>query len=504
MRKILLAGFLGFFAFLAQGQTSMSFYHLGDATYQNTSFNPAFMPEGKVFIGLPVLSGVHVHANNKFSYNDLIRKEGSDNIVDGTSVISELQKQNMVSTHANISLLHLGYRLNNGLALSLFANERIESDFLYPKSLIEFVWEGNGPSVGSEIDVGGTGAQISHFREIGLGAAYRVNDQLRVGVRAKMLQGFFNYSIPGNMNATLEVDPQTYAWDLAAENVVFQTSGMNIYSGDQGDMGSHLVSPGNSGFGVDVGFEYRLTSYLAFAASLTDIGFISWKTDLENRQFNDTTFNYSGVNTRNTDDFVQAVQDSLFDRFSTTVNTDAYTTWLPARAFGSVIYSYNQNLDFIGSVGARYVQGQMKMLYGGGIRAKIGPLVASANAIKLPQQFINLGLGLAVQGGPVQYYVAADQVVNFSVPDAKAFDFRMGINFIFNRGGGSRGHGGYERGRGYGGPPKNRSGSAKGVSTSSFLGERVKTKKKQGIYSIIPRQQKREVPTSKKPPGKKK
>ena len=61
----------------SSGQTSLSFYHLGDATYQNSNLNPAYIPDGRWFIGLPVLSGVHVHANNKFSYNQLISKDVS-------------------------------------------------------------------------------------------------------------------------------------------------------------------------------------------------------------------------------------------------------------------------------------------------------------------------------------------------------------------------------------------------------------------------------------------
>jgi hypothetical protein len=479
----------------------MSFYHLGDATYQNTQFNPAFMPEGRVFVGLPILSGVHVHANNKFSYNDAITKENGDNVVSFSRIISELQNQNLSSAHANVSLFHVGYRFRNGLAVSLFANERMEGDLLYPKSLVEFIWDGVGSSLGDDVDVGSTAANISHFREIGLGAAYRVNEQLRVGARIKYLQGLFNYSIPTNMQATLRVNPQTYTWNLSAENMVFQTAGLAILEGDEGDIGSHLVSPGNTGVGLDLGFEYRANNVLSFAASLTDLGFISWKTDVENRQYNDTTFVYDGVDTDNTNDYVEALQDSLFDQFSTTINNNAYTTLLPMRAYGSMIYKYNESTELIGSIGARYIQGQMKMLYGGGVRKTWGSVVASANVVKLPQQFFNLGLGLAVKGGPVQYYMAADQVINFSVTDARAFDFRMGVNFIFGDSGGRSGRrgSGYANG-GYGGDPRSRSRSGKGISTGSFLGERVKTRRRSGIYSIIPKQQRRKVPKSKKPP----
>lgn len=499
MRKIYLLAWFVLFGGAISAQTSLSFYHLGDATWQGSSYNPAWMPGSKVFIGLPVLSGVHVHANNKFSYNQAIRQEGNNNVVRVSSLLSDLQRQNMTSVHAGISLLHLGYRLPNGnTVVSLFANERMEADVLYSRELVEFVWRGNGGRLGEVIDLGQSGTNVSHFREIGMGVAHRVNDQLRVGARLKMYQGFMNISTPRNMTATLEVNPQTYAMKLEAENTMIRTSGLDIYGGSEGSMGKHLMSPGNSGFGLDIGFDYEVNKYLSFSASLVDVGFISWKTDISNTAFSDTTFTYSGVNIKGVDDLPQVLQDSLLDKFSTSKNSDAYSTWMPTKAYGSMTWKYTENTHFIGSVGARYIHGQLKMLYGGGIRQYMGPMVATVNVMKLPQHFFNLGAALAVKGGPVQYFVAADQIVNFSVPDAKAFDFRMGINIMLGKPAG-RGPGGSQLGSTFDNS-RLRQDDPKGVSTGSFLGERVKTKRREGIYSVIGKQKKRDVPASVKPP----
>jgi len=440
---------------------------------------------------------VHIHANNKFSYNDAIRREGDNNVLSIGRIISDLQTNNMLSTHANISLFHLGYTLKQGPTISLFANERIESDFLYPRQFMEFVWKGNGSTLGDVVELGSTGVNVSHFREIGVGVAHRVSNQLRVGARVKMYQGFLNISTPRNMVVDLEVNPQTYAWKMETQNAMLRSSGTNIYGGD-GDMGKHLTSPGNSGFGLDLGFEYDVNKYLSFAASLVDVGFISWKTDVENSQFNDTTFNYAGVNIKNIENLQQTLQDSLFDKFSTNKNSDPYKTWVPTKAYGSMIWKYTDNTHFLGTVGARYIHGQMKMLYGGGIRQYFGPVTASVNAMKLPQQFFNVGAALAVRGGPVQYYVAADQMLNFSVPDMKAFDFRMGLNIIIGRS--STGRGGGTMTSTTFDNSRLKESDAKGISTSSFLGTKVKTKGREGIYSVIDKQAKRDVPASVKPP----
>jgi hypothetical protein len=493
MRKVLLIVICLIVNSAISAQTSMSFYHLGDATFQNSGFNPAFTPDARVFIGLPVISGVHGHFNNKFSYNDGIRKEGNNNLLSIGSVISQLQTNNMASTHASVNLFHLGYHIPKGPAISLFANERFEADVLYPKILAEFLWEGNGNKLGNVVDLGGLGINVSHFREIGIGISHRVSPQLRVGARVKMYKGVMNVSTPRNMSITTEVNPQTYAWDVATKNAAFRTSGLGIYKGD-GDLKKHIMSPGNSGYGIDLGFEYDINKYMSFAASVIDLGYISWKTDVENRQFVDTTFTYSGVNINGIQNYQQTLQDSLFNKFRTTKNSDPYKTWVPTKLYGTMTWKYNDNTHFLTSVGARYIHGELKMLYGGGIRQKFGPFTATVNGVKLPQQFFNVGAALAVRGGPVQYYIAADQMINFSVPDAKAFDFRMGLNFVFGRSASNTGASGattFDESR--------LNGDNKGVSTHSFLGSKVKTKRREGIYSVISKQEKRKVPDSVKP-----
>ncbi len=491
MRKIYLI-LAVLFASTAFGQTSLSFYHLGDATFQNSTLNPAYSPDARIFFGLPVLSGIHIHANNKFSYNQAIKKEAGNNVVSVTSLLGDLQNNNLSSVNANIDLFHIGYNMPNGPGFTFAVRERLESDVLYPKELLEFVWQGNGNKLGETIDIGKMGISMTHFREWALGMSYQVDKQLSVGARLKYFQGFSNVSTPSNLKATLEVDPQTYAWDVNTENFVLRTAGLNSYNA------SYLVSPGNSGFGMDIGFEYRVNRYLGFAGSILDLGKISWKTDIENRQFNDTTFNYAGINIKGADDIGQSLQDSLFSKFKTVKNADAYSTWLPVKAYGTLIWRYTDQTQFLGTVGARMIQGQMKMLYGGGVRQKIGPLTVSANALKMPQHFFNIGAALAVRGGPVQYYIAADQVINFSVPDAKALDFRTGMNFMIGR----------KAGPGLGsrgavttfGSDKTKQGQNKGINTGSFLGSKVKTKRREGIYSIIKKQKRREVPKSATPP----
>ncbi len=467
-------------------QTSVSFLHLGDATFQNNLLNPSLIPRGKTFIGLPVMSGVHFNVNTKTSYNETFTNEGGTTLVDIDKILSNLQNQNFAAVQANINLLHLGFKLKNGALVSFNANERIETDVLYSKQLVDFVWNGNEQFTNQDIGVSKAGLRATHYREFGLGYAAPVNEQLTVGLRGKFLIGFVDISTPNNFKSTLNSNGEAFQLDAEWENFALRRSGFNIYEGDVGNIGTHLLMNKNLGAALDIGATYHLNRYYTITGSILDFGFIGWKEDIDNQTLNDTTFTYDGVRLDDLGSIRETIEDSLLDKFEPRDNFEAYRSWLPTRAYGSWIYHYSQNTDFYISGGARYIQRELKMIYGLGVTHRFGNvLTASLTGTKLPQQFFNAGAALAVNGGPVELYMAADQVINFSVPDAKAVDFRFGINFVLNRN--------EDSGNGRGLSNRTRKPKAKGLDTNVFLGKKVRTKKREGIYSIIKKQKKREI-----------
>lgn len=477
--------FLTTFIYL-NAQTSVSFQHLGNATFQNNLINPSLIPEGRFFLGLPVLSGVHVNVNNKFSYNEGFTVESDRTLLDVPKLISNLQRQNTVTAKVNVNLLHLGYKLESGVLLSFVANERVEADFLYPKELIQYVFtEGNNEFLNQDVKISRVGLIAQHFREFGLGIAAPINEQLTVGLRGKFLVGFANASLPGGTKADLRTNGEAYQISANWEKATLRTSGFDIYDETEGDLGSHLVMNGNTGFAIDIGGTYKLNRYYTITGSIVDLGFINWKENINNYTLRDTTFTYSGVNLEDLDNIQQTLEDSLFDKFDPVDTFDPYKSWLPVTGYGSWIYHYSPKTDFYVTVGSRWIQRQFKMMYGGGVTQKFGKaFTASLSVTKLPQQFFNAGAAFAVKGGPVQMYMAVDQVINFSVPDAKALDFRFGMSFAFGNAPGKQPESGLSRGPIAG---------AKGLDTNVFLGKKVKTKKRDGIYSIIKKQKRREL-----------
>ncbi len=460
---------------LSRGQTSLSFHHLGNTTFQNTLINAAYIPNGKVFFGLPVMSGIHASYNNKLSYNNIFSKVDNSLIIDTHEILGALQKRNMAAVETNINLLHLGYTSASGATIYMFANERINADFLYPKELIEFVVEGNAGLTDETLKIGKTQLSLTHFREMGVGYRQFIDDMnLSLGFRLKYYQGFFNMSTPGNFTADIVTEGENYQLNLEMKNAALRSSGRDIYAGNTGDLASHLISNGNSGFGLDLGFEFDMGQYMTIAGSVNDIGFISWKEDIRNYTLNDTTVRYTGIDLRGIDDIAQVVKDTLVGKFKNEQeNSDPYNTLMAPRAYLSGKYHLTTSNDITTTVATRYVQGQFKMLYGIGINHQVGNfLTASINATKYPQQIPNLGAAVAIKGGPAQFYLAVDQVAYWSIPDFKSVDFRVGINFIIG---------------------SSDEAAKKSPGKSIFLGKEVEVKGQEGIYTIIDRQKKREL-----------
>lgn len=473
---------------LASAQTSAAFFQLGNTTFQNSYYNPAMIPEGKVFLGLPVLSGVHFNFNNKFDYSDAITKSESGNQINLSTFLGALQNNNMVSMTTDFNLFHLAYTTPSGFNFSAFANERIEVDFLYPKSLMELVVEGNGSLIGERVRIGKTRLSATHFRELGIGASAIVpKTGMSLGVRLKYLQGFSNASTPQDFRVDITTNDVDYSLSIDMHNATLRSSGLDIMQGNEGDLATHLINNQNRGAALDLGMTMDLNRFISLSASITDIGFISWKEDIKNRTLSDTTFTYEGVSLKEPEKIEQTFKDSLYNKYKNrlTTNSDAYTTTLSPKLYTSLSYKVPTGGDLIGSLSTRYINGQFKYMVGAGYRHPFGKFfVGSASITRLPQQFLNVGAALAVKGGPAQLYLAVDQLVNYDATKFKSIDVRVGMNFIFG-----------QREKKEKSAFEQKSASTKRVkrkaSTDSFLGSKVKVKGQEGIYTVISKQDRR-------------
>ncbi len=491
---------------MVRGQDGLSLYHLGNVVYQSTDFNASYMPdEGDIFLGLPVMSGVHIHGSSKVSFNDIFDNTGENTYINISNALEKLTRQNGVYAHNKVNLFHFGYRLPNRAVISAFVNERVDADFLFTKEAVEYAWEGNGTRLEEDIKVNRLAGNATHFREYGLGLAYlEPRSGIRVGARLKYYQGFFNGSLPWNLKGSARTENENYQLNLDLQNAEFRTSGFDIITGENnhGDLGSHLIGNSNMGFGADFGFEYAINGMYKFALGVNDLGYIKWKENVTHYELTDTTFRYIGADLFGIN--LIELQDSIadfLDQFQIHDNNkDPYTTVMNPTVYGSITWNAYPGIEVVSTVGTRIVQGEPRFSFGVGGRYSIADfLILSGNVTKLDQQFVNLGAGLAAKVSAFRFYIASDLLIGYkgySVADMRGVDFRAGLNFVFKSRGrkysvptGPSGLGGSS-----GGYVKSQAQSASGAQkeagpkSSSFLGQTIKSKGTDGPYTIIKKQ----------------
>ena len=305
------------------------------------------------------------------------------------------------------------------------------------------------------------------------------------------MQGFVNLSTPHNFNATLKTNNENYQFEADWQNFQFRTAGISQFSDEainEEDLASYFISNGNSGFALDLGFEYKLNKDYAFSFAVNDMGYIGWKEHIETVGLSDSTFVYAGVELQG-GDIIDSIS-LVSNKFKVDTTYEQYTSFLPANIISSIVYTPVNGTDVITTLNAKIIQGQINPGFGLGIRQTVSSnVIISASVTKLPQQFFNVGLGFAAKLGPVQLYMATDKILGYSVPSMKWAQVQLGMNLVF---GGAESD---SKSGKSGASTQGSYGNGKGVKTYSFHGQKIEAKKYEDIYTIVPKLS-QEIPES--------
>lgn len=457
-----------------KGQSGTSLYHLTNGTFQGSYFNPAFFPEGKFFLGLPVVSGIGLDINLPASYNDLTIKQGDSTLLDLDGFANNTKFRNFISLEAEINTLHVGFRPTKTVGLSFSIRERMGARLYYGPDLIKLFVRGNENFINESIDLNPSLLDVRYYREYGFGIWKSLPKRgINVGGRIKFINGMFAAVTDRKFDGSISVS-QDYEHDFFLRGAVLNTSGFDL---PESQLTSHLISNGNIGVGVDMGAHWRINEYFSAAASVNDLGFINWKVAPENHYIPDTSFVFNGIgDLKDIQDFGQAFEDSLVQRFPDSTRKESFITGLNTTAYGSVIFQPTPKDQVIGTISSHIVRNQYRMIYAVGYTRQITTnLKVSGNVSRIPQQGIDFGLGLVANAGPAQFYLAADKLVNvWNLPEFKGANFRFGVNMVFGR-------------------RKEVKDDRSDLQHPSPYSKKSKIEKSDGIYWIIPKRKPRPI-----------
>ncbi len=423
----------------AFAQQDLTLYNM-EMVPQRMYTNPAFMPFSSINLGLPVISSEYFNLSNSgFKYSDLIKRSGDSLSVDYGNMLSKLSENNYITTAFQPDLLSFGFRIKKNY-ISFNATEKINVQFRYPKNFMEFIWKGNGGLLGQEVKFN-FGVNFIHYREYALGFTREITDKLNIGLKLKYLYGMENVWTE-NADVSLTTNPNDFSV-TARSNIKVNTSGLDSASTSDINVMDYLFKKKNKGMGIDIGGVYKLNNKLTFSASLIDLGFIKWKQGVINYVSNNPngSFTFQGLdlnqvfNSDSTTSPGDVIVDTLTEIFKVNTLHNEYKTKLSTQIYLSANYNFseknNAGLLLYSQIFDKSIHPGLALSY----NQRVGRWFNfSATYSIYNRSYNNFGLGLAINGGPVQLYIVNDNVLGVFFPqNSKNVHLHFGINLIFGR-----------------------------------------------------------------------
>ena len=437
--KALFTGlFLLFLAFAVQAQQANTLF-LMHSVPQSNQLNPAVQLKCNWFIGLPVLSTVHVnYSNSAFTYNDLAN--GTELALD--DVYNRLNRKNMVSAEAAVYLLSLGYRDGSDY-FTFSVADRFTTFNSFPKKFAGMLLYGNTQFIGQTARFSNTRINGAYFREYSAGWSRELDRITTVGARAKLLFGKGSLHT-GTSRISLGTDVETFDLSISGDVTFNSSFPLLLTQNSSGAITSievqHpgylalLMNPRNVGIAADFGVIHEYSNDITLSASLLDVGTILWTDELYNINA-EVDFTYEGVS-EGTDfsaaAYFRDLSDSIARDIIYNVTTRPYASVLPTQLILGGAYRYNNHVTLGGVMRNVLVNRRISSSVTASVNVAFRDrFQGSVSWSWLNNTLMNVGAGLAYTGRGMQFYAVSDNFLGFIRPlDTRTVNLRFGMNLM--------------------------------------------------------------------------
>ncbi|MFV8366140.1 DUF5723 family protein [Flavobacterium sp. XS1P27] len=459
MRKI----FLIFVLFLTIGSFSQNKQILYNFTSvpQSLLTNPGSDVKYNWYFGIPLLSGISANVGSSgFSAYDLFADNGVDFNVKLRNVVFSTTRKDRIALNEQIELFNGGFKIagEQGDSYVSFGMYQ-EFDFMsyVPKDIAILALDGNRDYLGKVFNLGDLNIKAEMLSVFHLGFHKKVNEKLILGARGKIYSSIYNVSSTNNSGYIYTIPSTQGVYEqMIYSDLQFNTSGIAKY--DDKDYDPNVVKDitkraflgGNLGLGFDAGLTYYPKKNIQLTASVIDFGFIKHTKEVESLTFKGS-YKYEGVIPK----FSSGNSaENGYQEFKDAVPLDTlyadYTTWRPTKFNSSIQFSFEEEV----SEDCNCLNYDPETIYKSAVGAQLfvmstprTPLVAFTtyyrrkifNSLQMKATYTidsysykNIGLGLSSMFGPVNFYVLADNLLEYKdVTKANSMSFQLGLNVIF-------------------------------------------------------------------------
>lgn len=435
--KIILWITFVFISLSGLAQESITHHFMRLNPYRQT-VNPASFTPYKAYIGIPGIASLSVGVHNSaFRYRNLFRtdRNGYPVAITPETFVNHLRpKNNWLNVTLNEEILGFGFRAKR-LFFTFSYRIKMEEHFRFSKDLFAFPVKGNMSYLGqgnpADIDLN---LSLKAYQEFSIGIQAQVNDRLSIGIRPKLLMGLA-YVKSNELNARIYTDPESYAMTLHYKADIDAGLAIPIKIRDGGesielDFDNFRISDAfrNMGFALDLGATYRFNDHLGIGLSVSDLGFISWKTPGikiesqvadEGQFYRDGGFFFNGLTANQIetliqdDGYLKDFGDTLLSYFPVHINETENTTisMLNAKIAAEVYYQINPKHRFTayfqGNIIGKTFFPRLTLAYNANL---VGVFDLCAHYTVMPGSYGNLGLGVGFNLWPIYLYFATDNI----------------------------------------------------------------------------------------------
>lgn len=450
-----------------KAQDPMSLYFLENVP-QSNFVNPAKAPRANAFIGIPGVNTVYFDFNTNLPINTLIQNTDTGAVLpnskyyDFNKLYDKIGEGAKVRAYQSVSPIFFGFRTKRGsywtfsMSNKLKVNSNVNSDVF---KIAEYAFPEN-----TDISFSQTGLDAQVYQEYALGYSRDINKKLRIGGRVKLLQG--SGSIKSDITS-LNIHTGKYVWNLDAKGDIYSSGPLEVTLDDEGEIDDvdfkdidadkalkdYAYSFENMGFAIDLGAEYKLNHAWSFTASLNDLGFIKWGKDLNSIHFNGQ-YDFEGleIDNDNADSLDNAVSD-LMDTIKAVVDyrsgKKGYKTGIGTMLHVGGQYHVNHAMSFGLLSRSTFDRNYFHQEFNVSTNFNLyNSLTANINYNLALNGENYLGMGLALRGGPLQFYVMLDHIPTsyttykiednngksdeyFGPYDPRSFNIMFGFNLLF-------------------------------------------------------------------------
>jgi hypothetical protein len=466
-RTTLIILLLGFVSYSQNKQIIYGFSEIP----QSLLLNPGGKVENNGYVGIPLLSHIHINAgitgatvydvfaDNSINFNAKLR-----------NAVNSMNDNDYWTFNQQLDVFSAGFAIggvskkNEYLSFGMYQELDVISYF--PQDYAILAIEGNQNNINKVFDLSDLNLSAEMISVFHVGYNKKLNSKLSYGLRGKIYSSIVNVNSTKNTGRFVTVTGRNNIYDHIFDlNLGVKTSGIANFDDSQNSdvqgaikaLTNRVLFGGNLGLGFDLGFTYNIDKQWTVDGSLLDIGFIHHTKGVENHEL-EGEYVFEGINpifpethnNQTADDYWSAVEEDFEALFNVDVTNDSYTTWRPIKLNASLNYAFGEKKE----KDCNCIKDKVEYLNG------IGMQLYAINRPKRPQlalttyyyrrllkglrlkatytidsySFYNVGLGASVHLGNLNFYIMADNFFQYkNIYDAEGLSLQLGFNYIINK-----------------------------------------------------------------------